>query len=191
MDWPFTLESLPAWKCLFRLGRSLLHVFGHDLTIRCLRRILLCVEDCFPGLDREGVTMEDLITFPAFLPDYRHYGFRIHGEGHTHHPLEADPNLGDRKNYTYINYGCWRDRILPKEGWPGQRQAYRRRTVGRALYVFDLRPDPEAHHHAPAADDAEACIHLAAPAPREAATARRFFYRTEDLLAWGGRRDSF
>jgi hypothetical protein len=78
-----------------------------------------------------------LMGLPAFQQDYRMLGLRLHVEGHTHVALEADlqfprPREG-RNNYTYVNLGAWRDSILPKRN-----RGYRRRGIGRALFVFDL-----------------------------------------------------
>jgi hypothetical protein len=63
------------------------------------------------------------------------------------------------KNYTYINFGTWRDRIAKK-----QTLGYRRRGIGRALIVLDLK----SNH------------------PDEA---RQFTYYVQDALSWSDRRD--
>ncbi|MDO8990776.1 MAG: metallophosphoesterase [Sideroxyarcus sp.] len=71
---------------------------------------------------------------PAFLADYRPVGFRLHAEGHTHDAMEIDLRYGSppmRRNYTYINLGAWRNRIVQKF----EKQGYRRRCIGRALIV--------------------------------------------------------
>ncbi|WP_088707356.1 metallophosphoesterase [Noviherbaspirillum denitrificans] len=107
-----------------------------------------------------------LAGLPAFQPAYRMLGLRLHVEGHTHVALEADmqfqqPREG-RNNYTYINLGAWRDAIVQKRN-----RGYRRRGVGRALFIFDLaRQTP----HVP--DDAY-----------------RFYAR--DMTSWGDRMDSW
>jgi hypothetical protein len=71
---------------------------------------------------------------PAFLDDYRTLGFRLHTEGHSHVTMEVDlrysPPL-ERRNYTYVNTGAWRNRIVPKFDNMG----FRRRSIGRALIV--------------------------------------------------------
>jgi hypothetical protein len=71
---------------------------------------------------------------PAFLDDYRPLGFRLHTEGHSHVTMEVDlrysPPL-ERRNYTYVNTGAWRNRIVPKFDNMG----FRRRSIGRALIV--------------------------------------------------------
>ncbi len=98
---------------------------------------------------QEAVTFKEMETFPAFLPEYRTYGFHIHGEGHTHNPLQAEPDIEKGQNYTYINFGTWRDQIVEKNAgnWLKKllkrtKPSYRRRSVGRALFILDLKPAP-------------------------------------------------
>lgn len=110
-----------------------------------------------------------LLELPAFQPAYRMLGLRLHVEGHTHVALQADlqfhkPRFG-RNNYSYVNLGAWRDAILPKRN-----RGYRRRGVGRALFIFDL----------------------AGRAGRQDADADdnyRFYAR--DVIAWGDRLDNW
>lgn len=107
-----------------------------------------------------------LLGLPAFRADYRALGLRLHVEGHTHAALEADlqfprPRMG-RNNYTYINLGAWRDSILPKRN-----RGYRRRGIGRALFVFDLARLRET----------------------EPEDGYRFYVR--DMTSWGDRMDSW
>ena len=71
---------------------------------------------------------------PAFLADYRPLGFHLHAEGHTHLAMETDLFYNappERRNYTYVNLGAWRNRIVQKFN----RNSYRRRSIGRALIV--------------------------------------------------------
>jgi hypothetical protein len=71
---------------------------------------------------------------PAFLADYRPFGFHLHVEGHTHLAMETDLFYNappERRNYTYVNLGAWRNRIVQKFN----RNSYRRRSIGRALIV--------------------------------------------------------
>lgn len=71
---------------------------------------------------------------PAFLADYRPLGFRLHAEGHTHVTMEVDLKYSppqERRNYTYVNLGAWRNRIVQKFDNMG----FRRRSIGRALIV--------------------------------------------------------
>ncbi|HJV84418.1 MAG TPA: hypothetical protein VJ698_03000 [Noviherbaspirillum sp.] len=110
-----------------------------------------------------------LLDLPAFQPEYRALGFRLHVEGHTHVALEADLQFSqprrDRKNYTYINLGAWRDTILPKRN-----HGFRRRGVGRALFVVDLARLPQDRLPKGTSDDAY-----------------RFYVR--DMTSWGDRMD--
>jgi UDP-2,3-diacylglucosamine pyrophosphatase LpxH len=107
-----------------------------------------------------------LLELPAFQPAYRMAGLRLHVEGHTHIALEADlqfhkPRFG-RNNYTYVNLGAWRDTILPKRN-----RGYRRRVIGRTLFIFDL----------------------ARQTPLDPDDAYRFYAR--DVISWGDRLDSW
>lgn len=107
-----------------------------------------------------------LLGLPAFQPACRMAGLRLHVEGHTHVALEADlqfhkPRFG-RNNYTYVNLGAWRDAILPKRN-----RGYRRRGIGRALFIFDL----------------------ARQAEHDPGDAYRFYAR--DVISWGDRMDSW
>lgn len=84
---------------------------------------------------------------PAFRADYRQSGFHLHAEGHTHATMEADlrfsPPPYERSNYTYVNLGAWRNRIVPKFGSKG----YRRRSIGRALIVQgSVNSDPDSFY---------------------------------------------
>lgn len=107
-----------------------------------------------------------LLAMPAFQPAYRMAGLRLQVEGHTHVALEADlqfhkPRYG-RNNYTYVNLGAWRDTILPKRN-----RGYRRRGIGRALFIFEL----------------------ARQASRDPDDGYRFYAR--DVISWGDRLDSW
>jgi UDP-2,3-diacylglucosamine pyrophosphatase LpxH len=126
-----------------------------------LMRLMAKVQE--PESDIKTATLLDL---PAFHPAYRALGLRLHVEGHTHVALEADvqfhkPRIG-RNNYAYINLGAWRDAILPKRN-----RGYRRRGIGRALFIFEL-------------------ARLAGKTPDDA---YRFYAR--DMIGWGDRMDSW
>lgn len=89
--------------------------------------------------------LEDKTRFaelPAFLDAYRPLGFRLHVEGHTHVAMEEDLHFSppqEHRNYTYVNLGAWRNRIVRKFDLQG----YRRRSIGRALIVqSNAVPDP-------------------------------------------------
>jgi len=107
-----------------------------------------------------------LFGLPAFQQQYRALGLRLHVEGHTHVALEADLQFEKlrqgRNNYAYINLGAWRDSILPKRN-----RGYRRRGIGRALFIFDL-------------------ARLAGTEPEDS---YRFYAR--DMTSWGDRLDSW
>lgn len=93
--------------------------------------------------DREKET--PFAKLPAFLADYRPAGFRLHAEGHTHAAMDVDLRFSppqEHRNYTYVNLGAWRNRIVQKFDNKG----YRRRSIGRALIVQSGMD--------PAADDA-------------------------------------
>ncbi|HXH71632.1 MAG TPA: hypothetical protein VNI58_02325, partial [Mariprofundaceae bacterium] len=109
-------------------------------------------------------SLAEMQGFPAFLPGYRDYGFRIHGEGHTHVALEEELYFNgptDHKSYTYINFGTWRNQVVPAR--PAK---YRRRGIGRALWVLDQRPADQA-----------------------SGGARRFACWVDDMLSWDDRLD--
>jgi len=70
------------------------------------------------------------------MPSYQHYNFQIHGEGHTHEPIQEELNVKVKYPSTYINFGTWRDQILFREG-----SGYRRRGVLRAFFILDIVND--------------------------------------------------
>jgi len=112
-----------------------------------------------------SIATDVVLGLPAFQPHYRELGLRLHVEGHTHVALQADVRFGlpkNRRNYTYVNLGAWRDAIIPKRN-----KGNRRRGIGRALYVFDL---PKLLQTMP--DDA-------------------FRYYAVDMTSWGDRRDKW
>ena len=105
-----------------------------------------------------SIALHRLLALPAFRPEYRALGLRLHVEGHTHVALEEDVQFGrrrrsarkhgkaggERNNFTYINLGAWRDRIVPKRN-----RGFRRRGMGRALFVFDLARDAREYRQCP------------------------------------------
>ncbi len=105
---------------------------------------LICALEWLQQLQRNAPSLRQMLNFTAFLDEYRNYGFRIHSEGHTHIPLQEDlyfrqpASPADRQNYTYVNFGTWRDQVKPT-----QSKKYRRFGVGRALVVLDKRGDAE------------------------------------------------
>ncbi len=126
--------------------------------IRALMTLLQWIES--REVDRKpSVDLDELKMLPAFLPQYRHYRLQIHGEGHTHQPLQEEPNLGGERNSTYINFGTWRDRIVQR-----RKQGYRRRSVLRAFFILDLSPTAGAEE-------------------------RSLYYYTKDMTVWGDHLD--
>lgn len=167
-------ESLVAWMAhdetwlsangTTKLGLMVLSVLSklkwYWLDIS-LMRLMAKVQE--PEAD---IADDKLLELPAFQTAYRTLGLRLHVEGHTHVALQADlqftrPKLG-RNNYAYINLGAWRDSILPK-----RTRGYRRRGIGRALFVFDLAREQE----------------------RQPNDSFRFYAR--DMISWGDRLDSW
>ncbi|RJF96218.1 hypothetical protein D3871_23145 [Noviherbaspirillum saxi] len=150
-----------AWKST-RLGLHVLSLltkpkwYWLDIS---LMRLMAKVQE--PERD---ITDKRLLELPAFAEAYRKLGLRLHVEGHTHVALEADVQFRQlpqgRNNYTYVNLGAWRDAIVRKRN-----QGFRRRGIGRALFIFDL---------ARLGDNEDAY---------------RFYAR--DMTSWGDRLDSW
>ena len=108
---------------------------------------------------------KSLLSMPGFLNEYRRYGFRLYCEGHTHIPLERElyfekPEFpSDRKSYTYLNFGTWRNQIIT--AFNGK---FRRRDVGRMLCVLDLQT-------------------------KQLDGSRQYKYFTEDIMVWNDQLD--
>lgn len=136
LNWDFTYQTSPVIRRIgFTIVKKVLTVlqsFGYGLEITAITWLMKFLA----VLDRhhnKGVKFKEMRNFPAFLPEYQHYGFQIHGEGHTHVPLQEQPNIEGKRLSTYINFGTWRDQILPRKD-----KGYRRQGVLRALYILDL-----------------------------------------------------
>lgn len=115
-----------------------------------------------------SIDARTLISLPAFQRAYREYGFAIHSEGHTHIALEAELQFDAPAfpvNYCYINTGAWRDRIIKKDNY-----GYRRRGIGRGLFVFDLAEQATRPGHTPIAG-------------------RQLRYYVRDVISWGDHLD--
>lgn len=171
LSWDFTFQTAGGFiGPLLRIAKLILGVLGtlpgHRIELEMiywLSKSLARFQD-FSGYRDTKISLKKMRKFPGFLPAYRDYGFRIHGEGHTHVALEEDVYFeapDTNKNYTYINFGTWRDRIVKK-----QTLGYRRRGIGRALLVLDLKP-------------------------KNSDEARQFTYYIQDALSWSDRRDRF
>lgn len=109
------------------------------------------------------LTIKEMKGFPAFMPEYKHYGFQIHGEGHTHIPLEEEPNIRSGRPMTYVNFGTWRDQILGRKN-----KGYRRRGVLRLFYILDLEGKKDEYKNK---------------------EQRRFNFFTEDIINWSDKKD--
>ena len=174
-DWlkdDFVLESSPtARRFGLRAARVWLMLTGpfnmFRIQLQLVRGILLLadmLEKLLPVsvYSEDGASFKNLQAFPSFQDVFLAQGFRLHGEGHTHIPLEAEADISPpppskHKNFTYINFGAWRGQVVDKE-----KGGYRRRGVGRTLYVLNLQKQAPAQY--------------------------RYFVR--DNLSWGDHMDS-
>lgn len=163
--------SLGAWLAHSTTWDSATHRMRlRLLAISCLRHLrwtwvdLLLMKMMARAQEPEAsIATDDLLELPAFQDAYRALGLRLHVEGHTHIALEEDVKFRtprEDRNYTYVNLGAWRDLIVEKRNG-----GYRRRGMGRALYIFDLAK-------------------LAQTMPDDA-----FRYYARDLASWSDRRD--
>jgi UDP-2,3-diacylglucosamine pyrophosphatase LpxH len=166
LNWDFTYQTSSKPRQLFFkvIKKSLLFMQqrGDSLEIKGLAKLLEFLA-WISRFSSPGLKLKQMRKFPAFLPQYRHYGFQIHGEGHTHVPLQEEPNVGAKRPCTYINFGTWRDQILRRKD-----QGYRRRGILRALYILDL---VNTSVHVPGAE-------------------RAFDYFVEDVVQWGDFKDA-
>lgn len=165
LSWDFTYESSPLLrrlglkiaKCILKLMK----LIGFGLEIKSM---VTLVKMMMPGGDLDkGIPFEVLQGFPAFLPEYREYGFQIHGEGHTHQPLEEEPRFDTKNPTTYINFGTWRDQIIGRKN-----SGYRRRGVLRVFYILDLKGNNDV------TTEGE----------------RTFNYYTDDIIKWSDKSDA-
>ena len=151
LHWDFTLDSSPPMRRLALKAARLwlmltgpLRLFRIQLTlVQAILWLLTMIEKLRPlsVYRTDGASFKDIQTFPTFQEPFWRAGFRIHGEGHTHIPLESEADVSypstdtprPSSNFSYINFGTWRDQVLAKEN-----KSYRRRGVGRALFVLNL-----------------------------------------------------
>ncbi|WP_416306053.1 hypothetical protein [Neptunicella sp. SCSIO 80796] len=166
LSWDFTYQSTSSFRgTLLRTGKRLLEwlrSMGHGLEIKGLASLLRIIE-FLNQFFRRSITLNEMGRFPAFMPEYRHYQFQIHGEGHTHMPLQEQPNIEGLRSSTYINFGTWRDQIVIRKD-----RGYRRQGVLRALYILDL---------------VNRCDDPGQPP-------RTFDYFVEDVVNWGDFKDA-
>ena len=136
LSWDFTYQSSPALRRKgLKLAKRILEIMksiGHGLEIKSIDG-LMRILSFFSSLHQPSVKLSLMKKFPSFLPVYRHYNFQIHGEGHTHLPLQEEPDIDVNHPSTYINFGTWRDQIIPRK-----KNGYRRRGVLRALFILDI-----------------------------------------------------
>lgn len=165
LSWDFTYQSSPFWQKVFlhliKFVLKFLHKCGLGLemmTIKWAARLL-------GGLAKDKLKFKNIKTFPAFLPAYQHYGFQVHGEGHTHHALEEEVKIqGEKHPSSYINFGTWRDQIVGR-----MPTGYRRRSILRVFYILDLKEIINDEY-----------------------TGRRTFnHYTADILHWSDKADNF
>lgn len=166
LSWDFTLQSAPSgWKTGLMIAKWLLKfikLFGHRLHIRLIL-VLVKVLKIGNAHDVEP-RFAEMAKFPSFMAAYRHYGFQIHGEGHTHQPLQGEVNIdGEQHRCTYINFGTWRDQIVLREP-----EGYRRRGTLRALFILDLENLTASRDQSP----------------------RSFDYFVIDAVHWGDQKDN-
>lgn len=149
LSWDYTLASAPGSQ---RLGLTLARywlkftesflMYRIQLQfVRGVLKVLDWLEQIRPSsvYSEDGASLKNLLAFPTFQEALLKQGFQIHGEGHTHTPLQAEADIDSptRKNFTYVNFGAWRDQIVDKENG-----GYRRRGIGRSLYVLKLQDPP-------------------------------------------------
>lgn len=162
IDWCPAVLTSRLTRILLKVVKAVL-IFSRIFKIRIEIRLLKLAFKIVDSMQGR-VEFKEAKLFPAFMPEYQHYGFQIHGEGHTHVPLEEEFNFGLEHPATYINFGTWRDQIVSRK-----KKGYRRRSILRALYILDLNDTTEG-----AASDA-----------------RSFNYYTQDILHWSDKSDNF
>ena len=166
LSWPYTYQSSPFFRCvglkLFKRILETMKSLGHGLEITAIAGLMRTLA-FFNRYHRPGISFSKMKKFPSFMPAYRHYKFQIHGEGHTHQPLQEEPNFSGDHPSTYINFGTWRDQILPRK-----KHGYRRRGVLRALFILDIVNKTETAKEMP----------------------RSFDYFVEDVIHWGDFKDA-
>ena len=158
LNWDFTRQSASCGpRIILRIAKRVVGIFkrfGARIELLSLYYILAFTAWLQQGR-RNAPSADEMRKFPAFKEAYRLCGFRIHGEGHTHIPLQEDLYFEEpesRQNYTYVNFGTWRDQLVPKikgrrNNWfkrlfrMEKTKGYRRRGVGRALVILDKAPE--------------------------------------------------
>ncbi|MCB1985042.1 MAG: hypothetical protein H6936_12415 [Burkholderiales bacterium] len=167
LSWDFTYQSSPLLRRKgLKLAKRFLEImksFGHGLEIKSIAGLMRILA-FFDSLQQPSVKLSIMKKFPGFMPAYQHYNFQIHGEGHTHQPLQEELDTGSDHLTTYINFGTWRDQIIPRK-----KNGYRRRSVLRALFILDIiNYNEKTKHMMP----------------------RTFDYFVEDIVHWSDAKDA-
>lgn len=167
LSWSFTYKTSPILRRVglkaAKFALRAMRLFGRSLEVKGIEK-LMEVLSFFSPFRKSGVSYKELKTFPSFLPEYHHYKFQIHGEGHTHRPLQEEPNIpGIESPTTYINFGTWRYQIVQRK-----KRGYRRRGVLRALFILDLIDNT----------------------PDKLEGKRSYDYFTEDIIHWSDKSDT-
>lgn len=166
LNWDFTYQSAPILTSLgLKAAKWLLEIkqiLNRRVKIKAIYWLLWSFDHII-RFNQKGVRLGEMCKFPAFLPAYRHYGFQVYGEGHTHIPLQEEPDFSCKHPSSYINFGTWRDQIIARKN-----DGYRRRGVLRALYIMDLINESET-----------------VPEPD-----RAFDYMVEDIVLWSDFKDA-
>ena len=164
LSWNFTYETSPFLRrILLSIVKFILKLMKFLNIGLEIKSIAVLVKYLMPA-HGEDLTLKDMRAFPAFMPEYEHYGFQIHGEGHTHIPWEEDPNFNRKKPSTYINFGTWRDQIVGRKNI-----GFRRRSILRAFFILDLKDETKGAEEG----------------------ARSFNYYTDDIISWSDKSDNF
>lgn len=91
LNWDFTYQSSSPLRHIgLKLAKRILEAMksvGHRLEIKTIS-LLMRILTFFDGQHQSGISLKKMKKFPNFMPVYRHYKFQIHGEGHTHRPLQ-------------------------------------------------------------------------------------------------------
>ncbi|MDD4915600.1 MAG: hypothetical protein PHW13_11270 [Methylococcales bacterium] len=161
LNWDFTIQSsYPLQRIILTVIKWVLKIMnflGHNLQIKAIAAILW-IMDKFGG-EPAPPGYKEMKTFPGFI-----YGYQIHGEGHTHQPLQGEGNMQREAHpSTYINYGTWRDQIVNRK-----KRGYRRRSVLRALFILDIANYTASKSQQP----------------------RTLDYFVEDVMHWGDANDN-
>ena len=152
LDWDFTLQSSPQMRRIGLISAKWLlrfiKLFGHRLHISAIAGLVKLLK--IGNAHNTAPSFAEMEKFPSFLPAYRHYRFQIHGEGHTHQPLQGELDINDNPDdpTTYVNFGTWRDQIVPSGS-----EGYRRRGTLRALFILDLENLTESKNERPRSFD--------------------------------------